>query len=100
MSIDAMCTRGDRPNVLLTLGAKEYGFMLYEAPSHMDRGAYGFCRSGSICLTAQEARTLADELHAAAGQAEDLERTYKEHESHDQEKNERRGRYSSSSVRR
>ncbi len=90
IGISANCTWGDGPDVLLVIEGRE--LLLYAAPrlpgpdnimnpidgSKTNFGkkraekAQGYVNEGSLCLTAVEARTLANELNAAAKQAEDM----------------------------
>lgn len=68
--INATCTWGDGPDVLVSLFDKK--FMLYPSTNVFVHG--------SFCLTAVEARALANELNDAAKQAEALDTSLKEHE--------------------
>jgi len=83
--IDATCTWGDGPDVLLTF--KDYIFILYEDPRHSKppQGGYahGFVTKGSTDLTADEALILAAHLTDAANNAKELDRVCQEHDEED-----------------
>jgi hypothetical protein len=80
--IDATCTWGDGPDVMLTF--KDYIFVLYEDPKHTKppRGDYthGYVTKGSTDLTADEALELAARLTEAANNAKELDRTCEDHD--------------------
>lgn len=98
LGISANCTWGDGPDVLLVLEGRE--LLLYAAPrlpgpdnimnpidgSKTNFGkkraekAQGYVNEGSLCLTAVEARTLANQLNEAARRAETMCRLVREHE--------------------
>jgi hypothetical protein len=73
--IDATCTWGDGPDVMMTF--KDYRFVLYEDPKHTKppQGdyAHGYVTKGSTDLTADEALILAARLIDAANNAKELD---------------------------
>jgi len=73
--IDATCTWGDGPDVMLTI--RNDIFVLYEKPQFVlpSGGAYlyGFVTKGSTDLTADEALQLAARLTDAANNAKELD---------------------------
>ena len=80
--INATCTWGDGPDVMLTFD--DYIFVLYEDPKHQapPHGdyAYGYVTKGSTDLTADEALILAAHLTDAANNAKELDRMCEEHD--------------------
>jgi len=84
MTLKAICTWGNGPDVLLVLedDGKGDALMAYEEPYHPKppRGdsVHGFIRKGSLCLTANEAEMLAGQLLSSAKQSRELDETYKE----------------------
>ncbi len=73
----AECTWGDGPDVLVILEGTKV--MLYEDPIDMDRSVHGYTTQGSFCLTVKEALTLAGSLYVAAGQAMELDNSYRDY---------------------
>jgi len=71
--IDATCTWGDGPDVLLVIkGIK----MMLHSPVVTGGGVHGLVDAGSVCLTAIEAKSLAIKLLNASYQADELTRGY------------------------
>ncbi len=85
MTLEATCTWGDGPDVLLVLknDGKGDALMAYEDPYHHPppRGdcTHGYIRKGSICLTADQAEILGHQLIASAKQARDIDKEYAAH---------------------
>jgi hypothetical protein len=73
--------------IFIAITDEEYGLMLYESPKHYDKGQHGFCGKGSIALTKEQAKKLANDLLAAVDQYENtdgfLDRYEQERKSHD-----------------
>lgn len=76
--MEATCTWGDGPDVLVVLGGTEV--IAYEHPRHNKppRGDFkhGFITEGSFDLTADEAEIFAKDLMRAAKEARSLDESY------------------------
>lgn len=68
--INAICTWGDGPDVVLDLNGS--WMILLEEPSEKDSFVNGVVRKGNTDLTVKEARDLAYSLLTAANEAEIL----------------------------
>ena len=81
--INASCTWGDGPDVLVTF--ENHPFILYEDAKNDSppRGQWkhGYVSIGSFDLTADQAIKLSYELRAAARSARHLDKSIKEYES-------------------
>ena len=85
MAIKACCTWGEGEDVLIEItpepgeidkahnSNEDPGLMLYKAPDRLNKATYGYCNQGSLYLTANEAKQLANQLIASALECERLE---------------------------
>ena len=72
--INAICTWGDGPDVLLRLDGTR--LVLLEDPEGLEHFTNGFVMMGQLDLTIKEARNLAENLIKAADEAERMDSIY------------------------
>jgi hypothetical protein len=77
MPVEAKCTWGVGPDVMLVNNQK--GYVLYKQPTSLDKCIYGISYEGSIELCLDEAKALIISLQEAVENVEKLEKSYAEY---------------------
>ena len=72
--IKTTCSWGEGEDILVTL--EDHSFMLYEIPTYFDISTHGYIKNGSLFLTAEEAKKLAQELLLLVDVVDELNQKY------------------------
>ena len=72
--IKTTCSWGEGEDILVVL--EDHPVLLYENPTDFDRSKYGCIKNGSLFLTAEEAKKLAQELLLLVDVVDELNQKY------------------------